>query len=76
LKQNQLVYLVDSWKNFIKMKEVYDVWRKKRSQISPRRNEPNDSFRAKCLDVPKIDYKFTIDGFESQADIQADPNEW
>ena len=77
MHQNQLVYLLASWKEFLKVKDSYDIWRKKKATCSPqRRIDADESFDLRFADVPKLEYKFTLDKYESQTEMEADPNEW
>src|SRR3990167_9243550 len=85
LKPNQITYLHHSWREFQKVKETSEQWTKRKSTSSPLlAKHPsvgifdllNESFRMKGSEVPKLDIKFDLDKYESNADIEIDPNEW
>jgi len=79
LTQNQIPYVMNSWKAFMRIKEPFDAWRKKKVILpdSPRLSEQSAyTLRNSLLDPPKIDYKFSLDADEGHGELETDPNEW
>lgn len=78
IEPNQFNYLVDSWSQFLKVKENYEKWvRKKFSVISPQvKDSPTDAVKWLAFEPPKIEIKLTLDGVESPSDFDNDPSEW
>ena len=71
-------YLLLSWKAFLKVKDEFDKWQKKKHAGSSIHKDNLDfnSVEHRFTEVPKVEYHFPVDKFESQSDVESDPNEW